>query len=263
VRWDVRDQPVHEVQLIPHPCVNISFLPGPGGEVHGVASRTSTRQLTGTGTVFGVKFRPGGFTAATGRTAAALTDRAVPLRDVFGPAADQLTADVLATPADESRFELVDAFLRHEFPTTDDDAYDLVLRMISTMLDDRSITRVSHVAAQHKVSTRTVQRLFHRYVGVGPKWVIRRYRMHDAAEMLTSDDTEPATLAVQLGWFDQAHFARDFRLLVGMSPGEYASACAAGADHVARQAARNHAPPGSTRPAAGGSVATRTAPHAE
>ncbi|NDL57252.1 helix-turn-helix domain-containing protein [Phytoactinopolyspora mesophila] len=238
VHWDVRDQPVYEVQLIPHPCVNVSFMPGPGCEIYGVVSRSASRQLSGAGVVFGVKFRPGGFTAATGHTASALTDLAIPMRDVFGPAADDLTEAVLATPADTQRLQLVDSFLERVLPRSHDGAYDLTLRMISTMLDDRSITRVSHVAGHHNVSVRTVQRLFHRYVGVGPKWVIRRYRMHDAAELLSSGATDPADLAVRLGWFDQAHFARDFRFLVGMSPGEYASVCAAGIDHVARRTPR-------------------------
>jgi hypothetical protein len=110
--------------------------------------------------VFGVKFRPGGFTAATGYPAAALADQAVPLRQVFGRAADDITAEVLSAPADEERIQVVDAFLRHELRARDDEAYELVLRMVSSMLADRSITRVSHIASQHDVSVRTVQRLF-------------------------------------------------------------------------------------------------------
>ena len=62
-----------------------------------------------------------------------------------------------------------------------------------------------------------------RYVGVSPKWVISRYRLHDAIEQLMqSVPTDWAAFALQLGYFDQAHFIRDFRKLVGRAPGAYA-----------------------------------------
>jgi AraC-like DNA-binding protein len=83
-------------------------------------------------------------------------------------------------------------------------------------------TRVEHVAAMHHVAPRTLQRLFRRYVGVGPKWVLKRLRIHRAAERLTA--TSPPRwieLALELGYYDHAHFIRDFRLIVGGSPAEY------------------------------------------
>nr|WP_277606004.1 helix-turn-helix domain-containing protein [Glycomyces sp. L485] len=95
------------------------------------------------------------------------------------------------------------------------------------MLEDRSITRADQVAERFAMSPKAIQRLFQFYVGLGPKWLIRRYRMHDAAERLAADPTvDLARLAAELGWFDQAHFTRDFKALIGSPPAEYASACA-------------------------------------
>nr|WP_242594970.1 helix-turn-helix domain-containing protein [Corallococcus exiguus] len=68
-----------------------------------------------------------------------------------------------------------------------------------------------------------MQRLFNRYVGVNPKWVIQRYRLHEAAERLReTPPPELARLALELGYFDQAHFIRDFRRIVGCTPAGYA-----------------------------------------
>lgn len=72
------------------------------------------------------------------------------------------------------------------------------------------------------VSLRPLQRHFLRYVGVNPKWVIQRYRLHEAAERLKAGPVDLASLALELGYFDQAHFTRDFRAIVGMSPGAWA-----------------------------------------
>jgi AraC-like DNA-binding protein len=79
------------------------------------------------------------------------------------------------------------------------------------------------VVSRLHISKRTMQRLFSQYVGVSPKWVIKRYRLHDAAEQVASGSIEDwARLAAELGYFDQAHFIKDFKKLVGQTPGEYA-----------------------------------------
>jgi AraC-like DNA-binding protein len=66
-------------------------------------------------------------------------------------------------------------------------------------------------------STRTPQRLFRRYVGVGPKWVLQRYRLHAAIERLARRrDTDRTRFALELGYF--AHVIADSRAVVGRSP---------------------------------------------
>jgi AraC-like DNA-binding protein len=59
---------------------------------------------------------------------------------------------------------------------------------------------------------------------------MKRYRMHEAAQRIAAGESDGgARLALDLGYFDQAHFIRDFTEQVGRSPGVYARACAAGA----------------------------------
>jgi AraC-like DNA-binding protein len=53
--------------------------------------------------------------------------------------------------------------------------------------------------------------------------VIRQYRLHEAAEQLAEGDVPNwPRLAVELGYFDQAHFIKDFKNIVGLTPAEYA-----------------------------------------
>jgi AraC-like DNA-binding protein len=72
---------------------------------------------------------------------------------------------------------------------------------------------------------RRLQRLFTDHVGVGPKWVIRRYRLHEAAAR-AADGTglDLVRLAADLGYSDQAHLTRDFTSIVGLPPARYARA---------------------------------------
>ncbi len=72
-------------------------------------------------------------------------------------------------------------------------------------------------------SKRTLQRLFNRYVGVSAKWVIQRYRLHEAIEEIgRGHRVDWVRLAIELGYFDQAHFIKDFKRFAGRTPHEYA-----------------------------------------
>jgi AraC-like DNA-binding protein len=85
------------------------------------------------------------------------------------------------------------------------------------------------------VSSRTIERLFRRYVGVSPKWVVRRYRVHEACERVkTGVAPDWSQLAHELGYFDQAHFIHDFKAQVGRTPADYAAACASARSASAR-----------------------------
>jgi transcriptional regulator GlxA family with amidase domain len=90
------------------------------------------------------------------------------------------------------------------------------------LMQDRTLVRVEHVAAGAGTTVRSLQRLFTGYVGVGCKAVLARYRLQDAVGAIDSGDVDDlAGLAASLGWFDQAHFSRDFRALVGVTPSAY------------------------------------------
>ncbi|QIS11119.1 helix-turn-helix domain-containing protein [Nocardia arthritidis] len=224
VRWDLGGRPPYHAEVLPYPSVNLSFEQSAtrsGGFVNGVCTTKYVRELSGAGETFGVRFRAGGFGAFTGLDVGALRDRAVPLGEVL-PGTDGLTERVLAEPADTGRRAVVEDFLARRL-VADDPNYELVLRIVAAMAAEQELTRVDQVTDRFGVPVRTLQRLFRRYVGASPKWVLRRYRLQDGADLLARGRTEDlAALATELGYFDQAHFSREFAAEIGMAPLEYA-----------------------------------------
>lgn len=70
---------------------------------------------------------------------------------------------------------------------------------------------------------RTLRRLFAEYVGVGPKWAVRRDRLREVTERMARGKTADwAGTAADLGYADQAHFTRDFTAMFGEPPTRYA-----------------------------------------
>jgi AraC-like DNA-binding protein len=90
------------------------------------------------------------------------------------------------------------------------------------LMTDAAMLRLEDAAARLSVSTRTLQRLAHRTVGLSPAAMIRRRRLQEAAQRVRDDPEEPlSAIAAQLGYSDQAHLAGDFRTVLGLTATEY------------------------------------------
>jgi AraC-like DNA-binding protein len=91
--------------------------------------------------------------------------------------------------------------------------------------ENSKILTVQDAAEASGVSVRTLQRLFRHYVGVTPKWLIRRYRLKEAAARIEAGEHENwADLARKLGYYDQSHLINDFRRMLGQTPALYSQA---------------------------------------
>jgi AraC-like DNA-binding protein len=109
-------------------------------------------------------------------------------------------------------------------PEEPDPAVELADRAVVLLSEDRSLTRVADLADRLALSPRSVQRLFSEHVGVGPAWVIRRFRLQEAAAHATAGgEVDWAGLAATLGYYDQAHLVRDFTQTIGVPPARYAA----------------------------------------
>jgi AraC-like DNA-binding protein len=113
-------------------------------------------------------------------------------------------------------------FLRERLPEHDENVA-AVNKVIDSITADGTILKVDDVVDRLNLNKRWLQRLFNHYVGVSPKWVIKRYRLHEAAQKLAHGEVKDwPMLALDLGYFDQAHFIKDFKAIVGKTPAEYA-----------------------------------------
>jgi AraC-like DNA-binding protein len=223
VSWELPVSHDYSSEVLPHPSVHLVFEPT-GAAVYGIRRSRYVRRLSGSGWALGTKFRPGGFRPFASGPLSALTDRVLGLDAVFGADGTHLEERCLALPRPADALVHVQRFLRTRLPAAaaDDPDLDLVRRLTDSIATAPPGARVADIAASHDISVRTVQRLFADYVGVGPKWVLQRYRLHEAlAQLHTGADADWPQFALGLGYYDQAHFVRDFRTLVGRTPAQY------------------------------------------
>jgi AraC-like DNA-binding protein len=223
VRWDLRGQPPHEQAILPHPNVNLAFEAS-GAGVFGVDRSIFTQRLTGEGKALGVRFRPGGFHPFYRKSIDTLNDRVVPARQILGPAADETCAAVMSAGASDADMAAAAEGLLRGFGPVPDPVAAQVAGMVARITADSALRRVSALAGAFGLPERRLQRLFAEYVGVSPKWVMRRARLLEAAHRADAGDgVDWAALAVDLGYADQAHLTRDFTATLGVPPARYAA----------------------------------------
>jgi AraC-like DNA-binding protein len=129
---------------------------------------------------------------------------------------------IFACRNDAGMVTIAAEFLLANLPPPDPEM-KIARSIVETIINDREVTRVHHLVSRFDATERTLQRLFQRYVGASPRWVIKRYRAYEALDHLNgAQPLQLAALAQHLGYFDQAHFANDFKSNIGRAPSEYA-----------------------------------------
>ncbi|MFC5065994.1 helix-turn-helix domain-containing protein [Actinomycetospora atypica] len=192
----------------PSVSVHVTARDGDPPVWQGVTTRHVVRELGGRGGVVGAALRPGTARAVLGRPVRTLTDASTP---AGGP------AGIVGTGA-------LEAWLRTLLPATPSPAALEAAAAVDLVRTDPGITRVEELARRCGCHVRRLQRLFAEHVGVGPKWVVRRYRLHEVTERLDAGRAVAwAQVAAELGFADQAHLVREFTALVGESPTAYAA----------------------------------------
>lgn len=234
VRWSLPPGVEHAQPVLTHPGVNISVGSSEAdpevveARLNGVARDLTTRTLRGSGWTVAAMTCPGGIGPFLSRPAQDFTDRVVGTGESLGVDGAALVSSLTAVDGEQRRVALLaDALaarLRRADPGRVAAARDVtgVARLAET---DRSLRRVEQLADAAGIGVRTLQRMFREHAGVSPAWVLRRYRLLDAAELVRGgQQVSWAEVARDLGFSDQAHLVRDFRGALGQTPAAYARA---------------------------------------
>jgi len=221
VSWDLKGQEPYVQETLPYPCINLVFEKDQT-RVFGVETGKFARLLENKGRVFGIKFKPGAFYPFVKAPVSQLTNASISFWDAFGVDCKALEEAILSREDEGEMVALAENFLRERLPERDKNVR-VINEIVDHIIAHREITKVDDVVSQLDLNKRTLQRLFRQYVGVSPKWVIKRYRLHEVAERLAGGEVvDWPGMVVELGYSDQAHFIKDFKTIVGSTPAEYA-----------------------------------------
>jgi len=235
VNWNLINQAPHTQQNLPHPNPHITFEQGKA-IFYGPVKKRFTRTLSGKGNIFGIKFNAGGVVPFIQTPMSTMTDTQIELSALLNESNEGSTPNINDENCIKSKIQLAENFLQtlllnNKTPADINqlkkhtDKIQRVNKLIKLIENTHSITKVEQLSEVTNLSDRSLQRLFKTYVGVSPKWLIRKFRIHEILtrlELTTSiDGIDWQQIVVDLKYVDQAHLINDFKYFIGYTPNEY------------------------------------------
>ena len=193
-------------------------VPAPVSALFGPTDRTSSFATQG-GTMLGIGLTPIGWLRLVRADASRLANAMVPLAEHLGFSGDALAASLADDAGDDARVARLDTALRSRLETAPKpDPGTIAVQQ--ALLDD-AIDEVGALAVRVEMTERTLQRLCLRAFGFGPKRLLRRQRFLRTLDKIKNRLDQPLADVVDGAYYDQAHFNRDFKAYMGMSPTAY------------------------------------------
>ncbi len=178
-------------------------------------TRPVFEDLTGGAEYLGVRFAAGGFEHFFRTPASELTDRVVPWESLSGPS--DVAERVAGAPNVGMRLRILEDALHQRW--SGDEPEPILTAVLGAISAARGVVSVARLAQLAGWSPRHLSRVFRASVGVGPKTFCRIMRFKSALRALRRG--APADLlqvALDAGYYDQAHFIHEFNDFYGASP---------------------------------------------
>lgn len=219
VSWSLGTGNSHNQQNLPDPNFHLVFEKG-STKLIGPVSKVYNYTMEKTGQILGVKFKLGALLPLLNKPLSDYVDKEVDAKLCFKIELDALLAVIAQDPSDET---LLEHFQHYLTPLSNPSSRTQiqVQQQVELIKNDASITKVEHLAERTNTSVRTLQRNFLKYVGLNPKWLIRKYRLHRALDELEQNLVSIVDLVERLDYVDQSHLIKDFKEIVGITPAQY------------------------------------------
>ncbi len=200
----------------------------------GIYSRYQVIDTADLAHLIGIVFRPGGTMPFFAERTDLFTNLETSLEDIWGTNARSLRDQLAESYTPRAKFDALEAALLQRLRQGRTAApHRLVHHALSVLDSAPGATTVTELSRATGLSSRRLSQLFAQHVGVSPKLYARIRRFQQAVAMLHRGDDIPwAELALTCGYYDQSHFANDFRAFSGISPTTYTAASRPWSNHI-------------------------------
>jgi len=191
-----------------------------GTILSGVQSRYCVIDTAEQECVIGVVFRPGGTVPFFRIPAHEARDSDIPLDFLWGARAADLREQLLEAPDPDAKLDTMERALRENLRWSG--VHPAVAFALEAFVQRPNAVNVSAVTGMTGLSAKRFIERFKATVGVAPKHYCRILRFQEAlAHAENGRRVEWTRVALDCGYFDQAHFIHDFRSFSGLTPTGY------------------------------------------
>lgn len=179
---------------------------------------------TGHSGILAVRFHPHGLAPFLQIPVRELNGLSVSLEELFGREGREIEEQLMNAPETTERVALIAKFLldllhRGRGLIGSD---PMMADAVAALRRERGGQAIEDLAGKYGLSRRQFDRRFAASVGLNPKMLARILRFQYAFSLAKDAHVGNLTeLALTCGYYDQAHFIRDFRTFSGINPGSW------------------------------------------
>ncbi|MFN8398010.1 MAG: helix-turn-helix domain-containing protein [Bacteroidia bacterium] len=170
--------------------------------------------------IFGAYLYPHALPILFGHSAASLTDQMPTLQEALGRAGTELEERIMLAPDNHCRATILSDFLltRLDSNKGPNPSIEWAIRRL---FQTNGQIPISKLTDQTGYSLRHLERHFHNFAGFTPKRLARVLRFQSATKARDMGLRSLTEIALDCGYYDQAHFIHDFRQFSGYTPSAY------------------------------------------
>ena len=168
-----------------------------------------------------VVFQPWGLHTISGISGQETINRQVSSDHLFGPLASMLQTQLVSYSSLRERINQIEGFLRTRTSNLRA-VWSLLPRAVQLMHQTNGQLPIQQITQQLATTERSLERHFEQVLGISPKQYSRIIRLQHCLKIHRQQPALSLTeLTYKAGYYDQAHFIREFRQLTGITPTQY------------------------------------------
>ena len=216
VSWNLLPESEHTQVNLPDSNFHLIIENGKA-KILGPIKRKYTYTMQGEGHIVGVKFQVGALSSLLKNEPATYIDKEISVEDIFKFSGTDVALAIAGCYNNLDKAVTLQSFLQ-SYSTKSSRDLNEFQKLVTLVKENNQITSVKDLSESSSLPIRTIQRYFKKYLGITPKWLIRRYRLHQAMTMLEQKEVAMADIAAKLGYTDQSHLIKDFSDMLGYTP---------------------------------------------
>ena len=191
--------------------------------IHGQLKTYFELQATGKIGIFSARFHPAGLQPFINFNVDTFTGTTLTVSEVWGQDGETLAIEIMNCSTHEERIKTLENFLINKKQLLKVDTSPVVY-CVNKITDTIGAVTIESLSAELNISKRQLERRFIAVVGISPKLLARIVRFQHILQLIESKTFKSfTTVAYDGGFYDQAHFIKDFKDFTGLNPKQYFS----------------------------------------
>ncbi len=150
----------------------------------------------------------------------AFQNAVIDIKEVWGTSASLLSQKLDRAKSQELKLEYIEDFLLQQFIMPKTSIVDVALQKI---ISSNGFEKINDLSQNASLSPAQFRKRFNEEVGISPSQYSKIVRVNASLKRIKENRGSLTDVSYSLGYFDQSHFIKDFKHIIGLSPKKYQS----------------------------------------